>query len=494
MKYWPGYIPPAGDNPPWNKYALLSLGLSIIDNASDPGGAGGGIGVGDLENITLEDNDGSVYQVETGSSNGAGANFALMDLATVFGTMDSIYGYIAHVTSDLTWDRGGKPAAVSYNRIPIINGIWKHNTSGSPINVSLVSEATLIDNLPVANYGAAQLAAVAITFAVTDTGLCEVGVQVGTTDNGIHYPRPVEALGIVGDEANIFANVEIYKSWDNQIWYPVDKAQYNTNAWSGGEFYETAWRDVETGGAGEKGRVVAFAQPETANYFKLVYNNSAGQQIRIHEVFAFNHQIDIGFTTDFVNFRYPIATRNSDTFQFDLYNEPVYRVGLGSVAPSGEYPTMDAATGLWHDYKTNSWYDYQIGSYVRADGTVWNSSTNQFVSLPSYKADVLLNPNLELDAPTSTTDSIEKDTAANMVKMYMRTYVIDDAANHEWRYYRGEMYNNPLLLNTANENGVKVAHMKIPATPGGTGAVEDVRIYNDSDEDAVGLQVHVDPD
>lgn len=490
MRYYPGIIAAVGDNPPWNMFSLVSLGKSAEDWQSDVGGGGGGVSAGDLAAIILEDNAAGTAAIRCEDDNCAAGDVELMDLKVDLSAMEAVYGAIVFMSPNFTKQLPVAQDEFWWNRVNILQGLYIHNTTGDTNNVTLLESSTLIDNQPVANYGA-NLAAAGVAWLGSHDGLLELGVKVGETHNGQHYPQVVEALSFVSDQAGTYKNVSIYKSWDGSVWYPVDKAQYNSYGWSNGEYYVSNWRSAEAGA--EKGRIVAFAKPEMANYFKIVYNNSAGSAITIHEIYALNRQLDVGFSTDFEHFRYCIAEKSGEEFRYNLATQPIVRVGLGPVTPSGETATLDPVTGLWKDVKTSSWYDFSIGAYINGDGQVYDIEESEWVKYETYYTKYLAADAM-VTKPESIEQSQELSTDCNFIRIRFRPFNADQSAATAYGdVYRVQVFNDPRKTNTADTAGRKKIMSDIPAVPGAVGDVKEIRIYNNSDKKSTGFQVHVDP-
>lgn len=479
MKYWPGgEVVPVGDNPPWNMMEMRSMGFDLVDNGS----AGTAPTADELHELITP--PGTIFAV-------ASLNPALcrhfktkVDMARVF----NVHGAVFECDIALS-EPGQDPMSLSglnvYHRLELLAGLAIENTTGDPTSISLNPVAALIDNQP-DGAAAATLTTAAISYGAPNTGLIEIGFQCGEEFNGQYWPKVVDAIGVVTDQPSTFLNCEIYKSYDGSTWFPVPKAQYNSNGWVGGEYEsKTLWRVIEVGAPTESGRIFAFAEPQLGCYFKVVFNNAAGNVLDFHEVYGFNHQGEISFTSDLVHSRHVIGLRQGSQLLYDLKNAAILRVGSGPMGPSGEIAQLDSTMGVWRDYTANCWYDYSLGAWVRADGTYWNETTSVWASQSLLTAG---------SAPSvlDISDSKETYTACRQVNFVFRPWSLNDLVDSVFVRLLS-VYDLPIHVNTYDSQNVKKNNMTIPSSVGVAGDAVQVRVYNHNNKTSKGLTAWVDP-
>lgn len=482
MKYWPGYIPPQGDNPPWNAFSAPSNALSL----ADIGSTGATPSAADLKALITEDNTDSLDIQPTIS-----ARIAHAKLRTDIGRILNIHGVSVRVSDATPFsdpDTGIIAGSVNhlFHRCELVAGLAGHNTTGNPNLFTMTEIPELIDSQ---EHGAlaATLTDAAKTFAATDTGLCEVGFQIGEEHHGVLYPGVVDSIAVVTDRADIFIGLEIYKSMDGNVWFPVDKAQYSANGWQNGEYYAKEWREIEVGDGSLDARVIAFAQPEIACFFKVVFDNAAGYAIEVNEVYGFNHQGDVGFSSDLVHYRKAIASKMGNLHLYNLATLPVYRIGAGPVTPSGGAPVLSESTGVWSDPGSLSWYDSTLSAWVKSDGTIYNATLARWESASGASGDVL---------PLEPLESTELNTKCRSVLFDFRPFnpvAVSMTSNEDLYLLEFDLFVRTNQLNTANSSGVMQNHATIPCKPGEASAPIIVRIYNNGNSATNGLIVWIDP-
>lgn len=477
MKYWPGgEVVPVGDNPPWNMMEMRSMGFDLVDNGS----TGTGPTADELRALLIP--PGEIFSVNPIID--CRHFLAKTDMARVF----NVHGAVAEF-SVIFDDPDGNAAQSRYHRLHLLAGLAIENTTGDPTNISLNSVAALIDNQP-DGAAAATLTTAAVSYGAPNTGLIEIGFQCGEEFNGQYWPKVVDAIAVVTDQVSTFMNCEIYKSYDGSTWFPVPKAQYNSNGWVGGEFeIKLTWRELEVGGATESGRIFAFSEPQLGCYFKVVFNNAAGNVLAFHEVYGLNHQGEVGFTSDLVHSRQVIALKQGNQLLYDLKNAAILRVGSGPTGPSGEIAQLDATNGVWRDYTANCWYDYSLGAWVRADGTYWNDVTDVWASQSLLTAG-------STPSVLDITASKETYTACRQIEYSFRPFCpsVDMVGAFERVVLQLlSLYDLPTHVNTYDSQNVKKNNMTIPSSVGVAGDAVQVRVYNHNNKTSKGLTAWVDP-
>ena len=474
MKYWPGNeVFPAGDNPPWNMFEMKTFGLSLEDNGSE-----GDVPTPEMLKGWMEP-PGESYLY-----NGSGSN--IIRLKTDLTRIYNLYGSVVEFGSKMFSDPSARADLNLYHRIHLLSGLAAENKTGDPTSFGLSEVPELIDNQP-AGAAAATLTTPAVSYGAPNTGLIEVGFQCGKEFNGQYYPQVVDAIAVVSDQANALMNCSIYKSYDGTTWFMVPKAHYNSNGWVNGEYLiSNAWRVDEVGAGTESARVFAFATPQLGCYFKIVYNNAAGKTLEFNEIYGFNHQGEIGFTTDLVNYRYVKALKKGNQLLFNLKDAPIIRVGSGPIGPSGQRATLDEDTGIWRDFGADAWYDK--GRWVRPDGKIWIEPT-------PFASGKWVTPAASLGAISVMDIAASRETSqtCRQIIFHFRPFACTPALMALGLSVKlFSVYISTSQVDTYDSEGRKTNTMRFPSTAGQIGPAIPFRIYNNGNQTSRGLEVWAD--
>ena len=474
MKYWPGNeVFPAGDNPPWNMFEMKTFGLSLDDDGSE-----GDVPTSEMLKGWMEPPG------KQEEYTGWGGNILRLkaDLSRIY----NLYGAVFEMGSNKFGDPSYHANNQLYHRVHLLAGLSAENKMGDPTSFGLTEVPELIDNQPV-GAAATTLTTPAVSYGAPNTGLIEVGFQCGKEFNGQYYPQVVDAIAVVSDQANVLMNCSIYKSYDGTTWFMVPKAQYNSNGWVNGEYLiSNAWRTGEVGGITESARVFAFATPQLGCYFKIVYNNAAGKALEFNEIYGFNHQGEIGFTTDLVNYRYVKALKKGNQLLFNLKDAPIIRVGSGPIGPSGQRATLDEDTGIWRDFGADAWYDK--GRWVRPDGKVWIEPT-------PFASGKWVTPAASLGAISVMDIAASRETlqTCRQIIFHFRPFNCSyDALSERLSVKLFSVYISTSQVDTYDSEGRKTNTMRFPSTAGQICPAIPFRIYNNGNQTSRGLEVWTD--
>jgi len=412
LKYFPQIVPTL-EHKPINIIPPGVLNLALDDRGSLPTA----LSAGQLLFLReLQHTAASYIEVEEAGTGDATSAYFACNLNNVY----SAYGAIAYLS--IPFSKGLTPATDTFHKVTRKDGLYYHDTQavGTPkTNVLTTGQSLLIDDDYVTDI-----------FGVDPTsGYVEFGVQVGETDGITAYPKTVEYLAVVTDCSTL---VGAYKSNDNQNWTEITKYSAMSLTWAAGVYTPANFK-----GSGNPAKVVKFATPETAVYFKLVFNTN-NVTILCSEIMALNTCGECNITDDDVYFRgiNPISSQYSPyTFVFEsdqrakavefIYT-PITLVGstgaialdhveIYTTAESVGFGTSGKDTAITIPYNTVSQINTAVTRYVTNTDTLNRTMKNVQVQVLIEPVDVVnYSPTAGLNTVTLP-DAVHRVTQCRMV-------------------------------------------------------------------------------
>lgn len=264
---------------PTNMISPEFLNLSGADGGSLPSGATSG----QLANLVSEEPS-ATYNV--GDAGVSSPDFTTLRFEVDLGSdIWSVFG--AAIFFQTGFSERSNP--VNFHRVRALKGLYKvgpQETGGIPSTIVLDEYSGLINE----NYGTAVI-----------TGISEknihIGVKVGTHSKGFNYPKVLDGICVAGN-ADLIGKQgwKCYKSMDGRYWTEVKKSALSKNGYSSGERYYSTFRNASP----MVGRIILFAEPERANYFKVVLESGASSG-QVSEIVPLNLTGEINGSADFEN-------------------------------------------------------------------------------------------------------------------------------------------------------------------------------------------------
>jgi hypothetical protein len=294
MKRWAGNEDFGNENVPWNVMTIETLSKVLTDRGSLP------TPLGATELAQLGDENNTVLlSVLDDSATSSYTNreyvFVECDMASIL----AIYGATVFLGSQYKFDY--REETNRWHKVRRIAGLYKNNTGGDNASVQLNSLPSLIDD----DFSSAAIS------SISDKDI-NIGIQVGTSEFGIEYYGSIDALMLVASQS--LATFSIYKSNDNRNWEVVEKSTYSEGTWNQGE---KTVPNVRGSGSGYIGKLVLFAEPQQALYYKMVSDTAPGTPYNIFEIYGLNLQGELRYTGDLTNWYH--AQRNVDFTDFLLF-------------------------------------------------------------------------------------------------------------------------------------------------------------------------------
>jgi len=294
MKRWAGNEDFGNENVPWNVMTIETLSKVLTDRGSLP------TPLGATELAQLGDENNTVLlSVLDDSATSSYTNreyvFVECDMASIL----AIYGATVFLGSAYKFDY--REETNRWHKVRRLAGLYKNNAGGNNASVQLNSIPSLIDD----DYASAAIS------NISDKDI-NIGVQIGTSEFGIDYHGSIDSLLLVASQS--LATFSLYKSNDNRNWDPVDKSTYSEGTWNQGE---KTVPNVRGSGSGYIGKLVLFAEPQDALYYKMVSDTAPGTPYNIYEIYGLNLQGELRYSGDLTNWYH--AKRDVEFTDFLLF-------------------------------------------------------------------------------------------------------------------------------------------------------------------------------
>lgn len=281
MKIWPGTETFDTDNTPWNVMSTETLLKDLADRGSTTTALTATL----LGYLADENNTTLISALDDSATSTLDYRETMYFECDMDGVL-ALYGACLFLGSTYKFDYS---TAQRWHKVRRVKGLYKDNykTYGTDDfrSVQLTDTPSLIDDV-------LTVAAVA---SITHKNI-HMGVEVGGEEYGTVYGNTVDALLIVSSSSSL-GNLSLYKSSDNRTWEAITKSSYSANGWASGEKAVTNCRGS---GSSIYGRLVMFAQPETARYFSAV-QTSALPSFDLYEVYPLNLQGELRYSADLAN-------------------------------------------------------------------------------------------------------------------------------------------------------------------------------------------------